>query len=417
MDEVFSSITRRKVLFLLGGLFAGAHPLAFGALPRLPLRRKKAPAVAAPLFVYFGTDTAHGVSKGVYVSRFDVATGHMTEPTLAAAMLRPAFFAVGNVRGTSRRVLYAGAEGSDEATSLILSFLVDPKTGALTPLGQVSSGGVGPAYVSLDPTGHAAFVANYAGGTVASYRVLADGKLAGPVDRIDFHDAARFGEHGPNAARQEGPHPHSAIVSPDDRFLLVNDLGKDAISVFPIDLADAHLGAMEPHRFSNSRPGSGPRHLVFHPNGRWVYSINELDATIDRFLWETTHKQNESQALLIETQSVTKLLDPAFSGKNTSAEVAISPDGQHLYASNRGEDTLVVFAINQESGDLKLVQRIGCGGKAPRQFTLSPSAGWLVCGNQDSATVTVFKRDGASGKLTGPVQTVALDSVMMTLFV
>ena len=417
MDEVCSSISRRKVMFLLGGLLASAHPWVQGDAQRLRLRRKKPVVPAAPLFVYFGTDTASGISKGIYLSRFDPTTGHLTEPALAAAMKRPSYFAVGNVRGTARRVLYAAAEGSNEANSLILSFLIDPQTGALTPLNQVSAGGVGPAYVSVDPTGQAAFAANYSGGTVATYHVLADGRLAGPVDRIDFHDAARFGPLGPNAARQEGPHPHSAIVSPDDRFLLVNDLGKDAIDVFPIDLAGAHLEPMEPHRFSNNRPGSGPRHVAFHPNGRWVYSLNEIDATIDRFLWETTHKQNQSQAVLIETQSVTKLLDPSFTGKNKSAEVVISPDGQFLYASNRGEDTLVVFAINQESGDLKLVQRIGCGGKTPRQFTLSPSAGWLVCGNQDSATVTVFQRDGASGKLNGPVQTVALDSVMMTLFV
>jgi 6-phosphogluconolactonase len=421
MEKSVGEVSRRSILVSLAGLFANSRPAlcafqALGAFQHLPLRRKKAPAIATPIFVYFGTDTARGVSKGIYLSRFDAATGRLTEPVLAIAMLRPAYLASGTIHGTSR-LLYAVAEGADEATSRVLSFLIDPKTGALAPLNQVSAGSVGPACISLDDTGQAAFVANYAGGMLTSFRILPDGKLSEPVDRLDFHETGRFGIPGPNTIRQDGPHPHSALISPDNRFLLVNDLGKDAIDVFPINPVTASLGEMEPHRFTNSHPGSGPRHVAFHPNGRWVYNINELDSTIDRFLWETTHKGGESQAVLIETAHVTKLLAPEFKGKNTAAELAISPEGYFLYASNRGENTLVVFAIDQATGDLALVQRIACGGKTPRHFTLSPSGGWLVCGNQDSATVTVFKRDRASGKLTGPVQTLSLDSPMFTLFV
>ena len=414
MDELAGLVSRRRVLVGLVGLLAGMR-CGLGWGQRLPLRRKK-PTVAAPTFVYFGTDTAHGVSKGIYLSRWDAAGGKLTEPVLAADVVRPAYLAAGTVHGTAG-VLYAVAEGTDASTSRVLSFAIDPKTGALTPLNQVSAGSVGPAYVSVDHTGEAVFVANYAGGILVSYHVLPDGRLSEPVDRLDFHETGRFGIPGPNTLRQDGPHPHSALISPDNRFLLVNDLGKDSINVFPINPVTASIEEMEPHRFTNSRPGSGPRHVVFHPNGRWVYNINELDSTIDRFLWETTHKGGESQAVLIETAHVTKLLAPEFKGKSTAAELAISPEGYFLYASNRGENSLVVFAIDQTTGDLKLVQRISCGGKTPRHFTLSPSGGWLVCGNQDSATVTVFKRDGASGKLVGPVQTLALDSPMFTLFV
>ena len=410
-------ISRRQLLTSLPAWLIAARCEGFAEFQPLPLRRKKAPVAATPGFVYFGADTAHGISKGIYLSRFDNAEGRLTDPVLAAAMSRPAYLAVGSVHGMAQRVLYAVAEGSDPGSSAVLSFRIDTKTGALSPLNRVSAGASGPAYISLDATGQAAFVANYSGGVVSTFHVLPDGSLSEPVDRIDFHDAARFGPHGPVGGRQDGPHPHATTVSPDNRFLLVNDLGKDAIDVFPIDPAGAHLAEMEPHRFTNGRPGSGPRHVAFHPNGRWVYSINELDSTIDRFLWETTHKGGGSQAVLIETQNVTKLLDPGFSGRSTAAEVAISPDGYFLYASNRGEDTLVVFGIDQASGDLKMLQRIGCGGRTPRHFTLSPSGGWLVCGNQDSATVTVFKRDGSAGTLTGPVQTIALDSPMFTLFV
>ncbi len=409
-----AGLSRRRLLVGLAGTAGAFHGAALAQ--RLgPLRRKRPAAPTAPVPVYFGTDTSRGISKGIYFSRFDVTKGQLTAPALVASIVRPAYLAVGTARGTGRRVLYAAAEGTDASSSAILSFVIDPKTGGLLPLNRVSAGGVGPAYLSLDASGESAYAANYAGGTVASFRILPDGKLTEPVERLDFRDEARYGVHGPNT-RQDGPHPHSTTISPDDRFLLVNDLGKDAIEVFPIDTATGHMGEMEPHRFNNNHPGSGPRHVAFHPNGRWVYNLNEIDATIDRFLWQTTHRAGQSQALLVETPMVAKLLAPEFSGKNTSAELAISPDGFYLYASNRGEDTLVVFSIEQTTGDLTLLQRIGCGGKAPRHFTLSPGAEWLVCGNQDSATVTVFRRDGSTGRLTGPVQSVPLDSPMFTLF-
>jgi 6-phosphogluconolactonase len=409
------TMNRRRFLVTLPMTMASAY--AHAALPKLPSLRKKKPVVQGPALVYFGTDTSRGVSKGIYQARFDQGTGKLTQPALAAAVVRPAYLAVGTVRGGGKRILYAAAEGKDMDTSSVVSYGIDLKTGALAPMNRVSAGGVGPAYVSLDETGQCAFVADYAGGVVASFHILPDGRLSEPVERLDFHDTARFGVVGPKTARQDGPHPHSTTLSPDDRFLLVDDLGKDSIDVFPIDPAAAHLGDMELHRFTNNHPGSGPRHVVFHPNGRWVYGINELDNTVDRFLWQTTHRAGESQAVLVDTQNPAKLLDPGFTGTSTAAELAVSPDGYYLYASNRGEDTLVVFAIDQERGGLKLVQRISCGGKTPRHFTLSPNSEWVVCGNQDSATVTIFRRDGASGKLNGPVQTVGLDSPMFTLFV
>jgi 6-phosphogluconolactonase len=368
---------------------------------------KQPPAPPAPSFVYFGTDTAKGVSKGIYVSRFDAARGQLSAPVLAAASLRPGFLALSSVVAGHAR-LYATNEGND-ATSTISSFQMDMASGALRPINQVSAGAAGPCYVSLDATGEMAFVADYAGSAIATYRVLPNGALSEPVERLNYKEA-KFGKRGPNAERQEAPHPHSVHLSPDNRFLLVNDLGSDAISVFAIE-SGARLG--QPVFFSNDRPGSGPRHIAFHPNGRWVYSINELDSTIDHFLWSTTSSRTDPQGMLVNTGQVVRT---GATAKSTgAAEVAISPDGNFLYASNRGEDTLVVFSIDDE-GKLNLVQRIGCGGKTPRQFTLSPDSKWVLCGNQDSATVTVFRRDGATGKLGGPVQSLELDSVMFALF-
>ena len=393
------------------------HLPALAALPRValsedfPVRFRHKPVALPPTFVYFGTDTEKHVSRGIYISRFDVAKGTLTQPQLAAETPRPSFLAISQPIAGHRRLYAINAVPNASAT--VSSFLTDSATGALTPINQASSAGAGPCYVSLDATGKTAFVANYVGSSIATYRVHADGSLSEPVERIDYKDP-RFGHRGPNAARQEVPHPHSVHLSPDNRFLLVNDLGSDAISVFTIDTADARLG--EPKLFSNDRPGSGPRHIAFHPNGRWVYSINELDSTIDHFLWSTTSSHTAPQGMLTYTGQNVKTIALGFPvAKNTAAEVMISPDGNYLYASNRGEDTLVVFSI-ADDGKLKLIQRIACGGKTPRHFTFDPSTRWILCGNQDSGTVTVFGRDAATGRIGGPTQTVPIDSVMFSLF-
>jgi 6-phosphogluconolactonase len=403
--------TRRRFLLTLPAL---------AALPRLELQaqtftnplKKKPPAPPPPTFVYFGADTTKGVSKGIYLSRFDAASGQLTAPVLAAETLRPSFLALSQPAGGHRR-LYA-VNAVPDASATVTSYLMDQATGALKEINRVTSAGAGPCYVSLDATGKTAFVANYFGSTIATYHVLPDGGLSEPVDRIDYKDP-RFGKRGPVAARQDVPHPHSVHLSPDNRFLIVNDLGSDELSVFAVDADTARLGP--PALFSNSRPGSGPRHIAFHPNGTWVYAINEIDSTLDRFIWSTTSAPGESHGLLVYTGEHVKTIAPSFpAAKNTAAEVAISPDGHYLYASNRGEDTLVVFSIAESDGKLAFLQRIPCGGKTPRHFTLSPDARWLLCGNQDSATVTTFRRDPASGRLAGPTQTLPLDSVMFTLF-
>ena len=279
-----------------------------------------------------------------------------------------------------------------DPSGTVSGYLVDPTTGALKPINKVTSGGAGPAYIAVDATGHSAYVANYAGSSISTYTIEPDGSLSQPVDRIDYKDK-KFGTRGPVAARQDVPHPHSTRISPDNRFLLVNDLGSDEISVFAIDPLTARLGP--PTLYTNDRPGSGPRHLAFHPNGRWVYSINEIDSTIDLFLLVcTTSSRTNPLGLLVHDGTSVSTLDPKFpAAKNTAAEVEVSPDGRFLYASNRGEDSLVVFSIAQLDGALTLIQRIPCGGKTPRHFTLDPTGKWILCGNQDSATVTVFRRD------------------------
>ncbi len=400
-------ITRRRLLSLL-------PTTALNAQLGFLTRKSKPSAQPAPRpFVYFGTDTDKPGAKGIYVSRFDLSTGQLTQPTLAAESLRPAYLAVNQVR--DRRLLYATNEGPSAKTSTVSTYLIDPATGALTLIGQVSSAGAGPCYVSVDASRRSVFVANYAGGSIASYLVRPDGTLSDPVERLDFHQAA-FSHHGPNAARQDAPHPHSAMLSPNNRFLVVSDLGNDDIVIFPVDPQTARLG--KPSLNQNRTPGAGPRHIAFHPNGRWAYSINELASRIDQYLWNSTRGGNSTnaEARLTDAGHSISTLDPAYHGSNTAAEIVVAPSGNFLYASNRGEDSLIVCSIDAVSGAPMVVQRIGCGGKAPRQFTLDPSGRWLLCGNQNSASITVFARDQMSGRLNGPVQTLALESPMVTRF-
>jgi 6-phosphogluconolactonase len=401
--------TRRRFLVVFPAFAASAH-----AQTGFHLRKKKPVPPPAPLNVYIGTDTSKGVSKGIYQSHFDTTKGQLSPPVLAAATVRPSFLAITPV-GQARRSLYAVNAINDPAATAT-TFLIDTKTGALKQTGQVSSGGAGPAYISVDASGHAAFVANYSGSSVASYRIQPDGTLSQPVDRIDFKDRQKFGAPGPVSARQDVPHPHSATISPDNRFLLVCDLGTDHITVFFIHPDTGQLS--DPHSFSNDHPGSGPRHVAFHPNGRWVYGINEIDSTLDHYLWTATRFSDTPQGLLVNTNTPVKTIAADFpADKNTAAELGISSDGLFLYASNRGEDSLVVFSIAPKRGKLDFVQRISCGGKTPRHFTIDPTNQWILCGNQDSATITIFRRDTATGKLSGPTQTVPLDSPLYTLFV
>jgi 6-phosphogluconolactonase len=401
------NVTRRRFLVLLPAGVASAQLHS-------PFK-KKAPPPPAPLRVFIGTDTTKGVSKGIYQATFDQATGKLTVPVLAAETPRPSYLAIAPPRsGNPRRVLYAVNAVADPSAT-VTTFDLDPKTGVLTQKGKVTSAGAGPCYISVDSTGHAAFVANYVGGTIASYKIQPDGTLSEPIDKLDYKDP-RFGHDGPFPGRQDSTHPHSVFVSPDDRFLIVNDLGNDALSVFAMDPPTAELTPATP-LLTTLRPGSGPRHIAFHPNGRWMYSINELDSTIDHFLWTTTHSHPHPQGFIVNTNTPVKTIAADFPvAKNTAAEISISPDGNFIYASNRGEDTLVVFSVS-DHGKLTEIQRIPCGGKTPRHFTFDPTAQWILCGNQDSASITVFRRDLGTGKLTGPIQTVPVDSPMFTLFI
>ena len=415
-------LTRRQVLLWLSGAVAGAWVKARGQ-SGLFSRRPKSKAPAPPALVYFGTDTAKSGAKGIYAARLDLATGHFGALTPVAACFRPTYLAAGRVR--ERRLLYAVSEGGAN-NSGVLTYARDAGTGSLQALGQVSSAGAGPCHIAVHPTGESAYVANYEGGTVTSFKVQADGSLSQPVESIDFNRGKLFGHHGPNAERQAGSHPHCTTVSPDGRFLLVCDLGNDAIAVFPIDGVTAKMGPVQ--LAENRTPGAGPRHVAFHPNGRWVYGVDELTSEVEQYLWNEVRGSAAVYApgaptgvapvgYLTAAGRAVSTSDAGYKGANTASEIAVSPEGRFVYVSNLGEDSLAVFAVDEGTGALRGVQRIASGGKAPRHFALDAEGRWLVCGNADSDAVTVFARDETTGRLTGPVSTLAVPAPVFSLFV
>jgi 6-phosphogluconolactonase len=368
------------------------------ALPLLPAATRAMAQAEQYLRVYFGTDTTKGVSKGIYRARFNVVSGELTQPVLAAETARPSFLAL----HPGREFLYA-VNAIPQPTATVSAFNVGRVSGKLTPLNSVSSHGDGPCYVAVHPSGAAAYVANYFGGSFASYSIRGDGQLSAPVKVLD-------GNADQPAAGASTSHLHCAVFSQYADNLVVCDLGRDRIYVLRPDAKHGSFQSNKPEYFS-VRAGSGPRHVAFHPNARWMYCIHELDSTIDLFDW----RLHGDQVVLVPRAGAIYSTVETPGTKNAASETAITGDGRFLYASNRGEDTLLVYSINENDGTLKLLQRISSEGNTPRHFVLDPTERWILVGNQDSATVQVFRRDAMLGTLLPPESRIQLDSVMYTL--
>ena len=346
---------------------------AFLALPFLA-----ATAGAADYFLFVGTYTNQN-SKGIYAWRFEANKGTLAPVGLVAETPSPSFLAV----HPNQRFLYAVNEVSKEGT--VTAFSIDRASGKLTALNTVSSRGAGPCHLALDKTGRSLIVANYGSGSVAAYRIAQDGRLSEATAFIQHS-----GDPGPVTQRQAGPHAHCVAISPDNRFALVADLGLDRICVYRLDAAKASLVPNNPP-FAKTAPGAGPRHLAFHPNGRWFYSINELASTITAFSYA-------SGALhLVENFST---LPKDFKGQSTTAEIAVAPSGKFVYGSNRGDDSIAVFAVDPSKGTLTSIQHIPTQGKTPRNFALDPTGAYLFAANQQSNNIVLFKIDLATGRLT-----------------
>lgn len=355
------------------------------------------------MFVYVGTYTSEK-SQGIYRLRLDLASGTLSAPELAATVTNPSFLAL----DPSRAHLYSVNEVgkfNDKPTGSVSAFALDAASGGLTLINQESSGGNGPAHLSVDRAGKAVLVANYGGGSVASLPIGDKGRLEPPASVI-AHQGSSV-----HPKRQTKPYGHSINMDPSNTFAYAADLGADRIFIYRLDPKTSALTPATPASAALT-PGSGPRHMSFHPGGRYAYVINELALTVAVF------SRDDKTGALTEVQTIGTLpagvaADPAFS----TAEVVVHPSGRFLYGSNRGHDSLVVYAIDQATGKLTLVQHEPTQGSTPRGFGIDPTGRYLLAGNQRSDTLVAFRIDSTSGRLTSTGQTVKIGSPVSVVYV
>lgn len=328
--------------------------------------------------VYVGTYTRPQKSKGIYAWRFQPATGTLTAGGLVAETTSPSFLAV----HPNQRFLYAVNEVNAGTVS---AFAIDQPTGKLKFLNQVSSKGGGPCHLTTDRTGRFLYVANYNTGSVAAFPIHDDGSLG---------ESSAFIQHtgsSVNPQRQRGPHAHSTVMTPDNKFVFVGDLGLDQVFGYRFDPGRGGMATDDP-TITKVAPGSGPRHLAFRPDGRFLYVLNEILCTVTAFRYDTTHGTNE------EMQTVPTIAGE-FSGAKSGAEIAVHRSGNYLYASNRGPDDIAMFRIDLTSGKLSPIGHVPTRGKTPRAFSIDPTGNWLFAANQDSDNMALFRLDGKTGNL------------------
>lgn len=354
-------------------------------------------AAAAPApkkqsyFVYVGTYTEEpgSKSKGIYAYRFDPDTAELTSIGLAAETTNPSFLAV----HPNHRFLYAVNETSNykgQKSGAVSAFAIDRATGKLTLLNEVASKGADPCYITVDKTGKYVLVANYTSGSVAVFPLLEDGRLGEPSAFLQHSG------HGTDPERQEGPHAHSIDLSPDNRFAIVDDLGLDETLVYRFDQTKGALTLNDPQIYTTlakADPGAGPRHFAFHPNGKFAYVVNEMQSSVYAFTYDS------SAGVLHRLQTISSI-PKDFSGHKEAAEIEVDPSGKFLYASNRGHDSIAVFAIDPDKGTLTLVEYALTKGQTPRSFEIAPGGALLFAENEKSNNIVIFSIDPKTGRLT-----------------
>jgi 6-phosphogluconolactonase len=350
-------------------------------------------AMAKTSLIYIATQDPD--KMGITVAEFDSATGALSTPKMVIETRDPAHFTL----SADGKHLYMCNTGTPGGVS---AFAVENrKTGALRLLNYKESKGRGPSYVSVDGSGKYVLDANYGGGFVEVYSLAKDGSLDQQTSFVQHIGSSTH-------PRQTKPYAHWFRTDPSNKYGLVADLGLDQVVVYKFDAKTGKLTPNDP-AFAKVPGGMGPRHLVFHPNGQWVYGIAELANEVMAFRWDG------GKGTLTQFQSV-KTLAESFKDPSTAAEIAVRADGKFLYASNRGEDSIVVYAIDAGTGELSLKQRVPSGGKVPRYFTFDPTNKWLIVSNQDGANVNVFSVDAKTGELTQKGTPVALVKPMAVVF-
>ncbi len=329
--------------------------------------------------VYIGTYTrdegfVNGRGKGIYYMLQNPEDGHLELGKVVAKVVNPSYVKVSN----NGKYLFSVSElVSGEANSGgIFSFKINPDK-TLTKINNLPTNGFAPCHIAIDKTGRYLFVANYLGGVVMVYTIADSGELAS-LQKLKFEN--------PNKS-----HTHSVNISPDNRHVYINDLGNDKIWIYKMDASKEGL-ELKLQGNANFKKGSGPRHFSFSKNSNYGYSVNELNSTVTVF-------EIKKDGMLSEIQSISTL-PKDFQGKNSGAEIHIGNQGNFLYASNRGDNSIVTYKIDKKSGKLEVLEFTSTKGATPRNFTISPDGNYMYAGNQDSSNILVFKIEKSSGKLT-----------------
>ncbi len=377
--------------------------LIWATVPQLLSAEAKKMTPESSSLVYVGTNTA-SPSKGIYNYRFDPRSGKLTPIGVAAEQAHIGFM----VTDPQHRFLYAVSEmetgeSSYKKNGSISSYSIDRKTGSLTFLNKVDAGGGGSCHLVVDKAGKVIFVANYGSGSVASFAIKPDGST-GERRGFDQHTGSSV-----NSDRQEGPHAHAVVLSPDGRFLFVPDLGTDQIKIYRVDAANGTFTPNEPG-YVTVKAGLGPRHFTFGRGAKFAYVVCEMGSSVAVFSYDAV------KGSLTPVQTISNL--PAgFTGIDNSAEIEMDRSGRFLYTSNRGHDSITVFAVDSVKGTLTKVQVVPTQGKIPRNFALDPTGRYLLVGNQQSNNLVVFSVDPQDGKLKAAGQTLDVPSPVDILFV
>ena len=333
--------------------------------------------------LYVGTYTS-GKSEGIYIFKFNDSSGKLVYSSTVKEVVEPSFLAI----DVKRRFLYSVNETTvfaGKPTGALSAFSIEPKTGNLTLLNQRPSLGSSPCHLTVDSAGRFVLVANYTGGNVAVFPILDDGRLGEATDTVQHQGS------GPNKDRQESPHAHCVMLDQSNRFAFAVDLGLDKVMIYRFDPKHGKLTpAMQ--KWAQLKPGAGPRHFVFRPDGKFAYVINELDSTLTAFRYDPSDGALEA----IQTVST---LPQLFSGISFCADLHFSPTGKFLYGSNRGHNSIVVFDVDGSTGKLTYVGHALTKGKTPRNFAIDPTGRFLLVANQQSDNIVTFRIDQSTGKL------------------
>jgi 6-phosphogluconolactonase len=347
-------------------------------------------------FVYVGTYTRPAAylretkGKGLYIFRLNPDTGELSPAGEAPGIDNPSYLNV----DPAKRHVYAISEVWEWPEGLVRAYAIDPASGGLTYLNQVSSFGWLACYIMVDATNRFAVVSNYMGGNAGLFPIRADGRIGEAVQMVQHTGAGR------DPQRQAGPHPHCIVISPNNRHVVVADLGLDKVMVYDLDVEQGRL-APNAVPWVKMPDGSGPRHFVFHSSGRYGYVSNEFNATVSAF----TYDPESGRLELIQTVSS---LPKDFAGENICADIQVHPSGNFVYVSNRGLDSLTIFAVDPATGRLTYVANQSSLGETPRNFAIEPGGRFLLAANQDSDNIVTFSIDLGTGKLspTGHVASV-----------